>query len=537
MRITIAIVVLGLGAIAAWLFWWKPEQEREAARVQVTEWESKWLDARRCILGDTPLAAEAADALALAELATGSMKSNASDCTGAVKVIVRPPGGEATEEVERAFAEVEAAIPAVAKAYAFRISSDPDEIDRRVVELGVAIDALDAAHDRLRSAAGLAPIVRTGGTALHRLPAPVALRIGEHAVEHHRNNVAVGHDTITGSVYGDTEIRYVFTGPTTVTTATAAVGAIASTPRGAWMTAAIPARAVDPKAQDGQLAAVAMPSAPTLDHAAAVQVVPTKASLVPIAALGDGDERAVLLVPDDSTGVPPPANDPPLRVAISSDGGKTWRLGPDVAAGLGVANGAEIVDVAGLVEVWADWDPTATVPTFHLLRFDAAHPLAPPVRVTVPRFQSDRVCRQGAVLWGYDADTGVVRVAGSEVVHLDPIDGGYTMPTDCTADALLVEESGVPTRYHRCTRDGCKEAFRGSVHAYGRVGMLDDGRVVYAAGRGKILALWTEGVADPTYYKLTDALVLQDLVTWDGVPYALLSPEDSNALYAVPLKV
>jgi hypothetical protein len=535
MRIMIAIVFLGLTAIGAWIFWWKPKQEREAARAQVTEWEGKWLAARRCILGDTPLAAEAADALALAELATGSMKSNASDCTDAVKVIVRPPGGEATEEVERAFAEVEAAIPAVAKAYAFRISADPDEIDRRVVELGVAIDALDAAHDRLRRAADLAPIARSGGTTtLHRLPAPVALRVGDRAL--------MAQQPMEGSLYGDVEIHYAFTGPTTVKTHTVAIGAIAATPGGTWMTAAIPARAVDPKAQDGELAAVAMPAAPTIDHAAAIQVAPTKASVVPIAALGAGDERAVLLVPDTSGGFEPPATTPALLVVVSTDGGKTWKPGPRVA--VTIVDSAEAADDSGIVDVYADLaalqDELADDPTtFHLVRFDGAHPLAPPTVLTVPRFERENTCRHGAVLWGYDEEIGVVRVAGTEVAHLDPVAGSATRAVACTADALLVEESDVPVRYHRCTARECKEAFRGSVYAYGRAAMLDDGRVVYAAGRGHVIALWTENVADPTYFKLPGTLTLDDVVVWDGVPHALVYPTDDDArpLYAVPLKV
>jgi hypothetical protein len=301
------------------------------------------------------------------------------------------------------------------------------------------------------------------------------------------------------------------------------------------MTTAIPARAVDARAQDGQLAAVAMPAAPTIDHAAAVQVVPTKTSVVPIAALGAGDERAVLLVPDGSSGAEPPPSDPALRIAVSSDGGKTWTLGPAVA--VGSVDSAEADEASGTVDVYADLFDDAE--TFHLLRFDGAHPLAPPAVLTVPRFQRGAICRAGAVLWGYDMQHGVVRVAGTEVTHLDAVDGSYTSPVDCTADAVLIEESGVPTRYHRCTRDGCKEAFRGSVHAYGRPAMLEDGRVVYAAGRGHVIALWTENVADPTYFKLPGTLTLDDLVVWDGVPHALVYPTDDDArpLYAVPLQV
>jgi len=537
LAVTAAILLLGGGAIGGWLLWWKPRQDREASRAQVTAWESKWLTARRCILGDHPLATEASDALALAELSTGSMRSNATDCTGAVRVITRPPGAEATDDVERAFAEVEAAIPALAKAYAFRISADPDEIDRRVVELGVAIDALDAAHDRLRATAGMAPIARdAGATPLVRLPDPVALQVVGRPVTTASARAQAG--VVAGALYGDVEHAFVLTGPAAAKESTVAIGAIAAVPDGSWMAATLPARAVDPKATDGQLAAVAMPAAPTIEHAAAVQVAPTRLSVAPIGALGSGDERAVLLVPDMSAGIAPPATTPRLSIAVSKDRGKTWAPGAPITGLTADVATSEPDRLAGVVDVIVA-NEEAEQPTMQWLRFDGAHPLAPPTVLTVPSFDPRGACRRGGVVWGFDETSGVVRIAGAEVMQVEASGDGERRLVDCTADAAMLEQSDVPVRYQRCTRDGCKEAFRGSTYAYGRAAMLDDGTIVYAAGRGQILALWKENVAQPTYFKLPHALTLHGLVVWDGRPYALLYPAaaDAQPLYAVPLKV
>jgi hypothetical protein len=102
----------------------------------------------------------------------------------------------------------------------------------------------------------------------------------------------------------------------------------------------------------------------------------------------------------------------------------------------------------------------------------------------------------------------------------------------------VVEEASMPVRYHRCADGACAEAFRGSTYAYGRAGLLDDGTIVYAAGRGAVIAFWTEGVPDPTYFKLPRPFTLHSLVVWDGVPNALVHApdDDDHALLAVPLK-
>lgn len=531
--IVVGVVVIGLGAIAAWLFWWNPRQARAEAQAQVTDWEKRWLVARTCILGDPPLAGDAGDALALSELASGSLASNAADCTAAVSSMTRPEGAALADEVEAAFAEVQAAIPAVAKAYAFRISSAPDEIDRRVAELGVAINALDAAHDRLRAVAGLAAIDRGGGAVLHRTADPIPLVIeGEPLLAPGLSSVHGG--VLRGARFHRASQTYAVAGPAPdqVRSVRAAVDAVPALPDASWMAAVLPARAFDEKAAEGTLVPVALPAGLTIDHAAAVPVAPT--AWIPIGALGKDLERSVVLVPDMMGGPAIPPGTPALVLAASKDGGKAWA--PVVREGLvaGMVDEAVLDLVTGRLDVVIrsidEREPD------QYLRLDAARPTEIPAPVSAPELRLGGACRRGDVLW-WLASSGVYRLAGAEPSQILPPAGG-TRVHDCTADAVLIEEDSMPVRYHRCAKETCAEVFRGSTYAYGRAGMLDDGTVVYAAGRGAVIALWTEGVADPTYFKLPRPFTLHSLVVWDGVPNALVHApdDDEQALYAVPLK-
>lgn len=522
------ITAVFVAAIATWLFWWRPKQAREAAEAQVAAWEARWLDARACILGDEPLSGDAADALALAELATGSLRSNATDCTRAVGAITRPPGDEATDEVERAFAEVEAAIPAVAKAYAFRISADGDEVDRRAGALGVAINALDAAHDRLRAAAGLAPLDRRGGAPLVRTPEPAPLVAGGGPVAVAEASVRAG--VITIERWGEAHVVHRLTAPGKVTTTRSAPEAHVAVPDGTWMVASLPGRAFDERASVDAIVPVALPTADRVEHVVAVPVAPPTPPHVALGALGAGADRAVLLVEQATPTSTPRADAPAFAVVHSRDGGKTWAPAR-AAIAPGVIEQVEDDPLGGGVDVVAVGD------VVRWYRFDAARPLELPAPLAAPRLPADEACRKGAIVWGYDG-AAAVRLARDAVTRTPlPPPGFDTRVHDCTADAVLLEESSMPVRYHRCDGRGCQEVFRGSTYAYGRAAMLDDGTVVYAAGRAHLIALWREGVADPVYFKLPRALTLHALVVWDGVPHALL--HDAGAgdpdLLVVPL--
>jgi hypothetical protein len=529
LAIVVIIVGLGVAGIATWLFWWEPRQARAEATAQVTGWEARWLKARECVLGAEPLAADASDAIALAELQSGGMSSTAKGCTDLIGGITRAEGARASTAVEEAFREVEAAIPAVAKAYAFRVSAEDAEIDRRVVDLGVAISALDGAHDRLRAAAGLPPMERKAGPPIRRLAEPTPLVAD--GVPFTATSVNASGGVVRGEHYvGGIKERLFATGPDQVHRQHWAAEAIASVPGATWMVAALPGRAFDAGALDTAIAIAAMPVADTVDFAAASLVIPVGEALVPVAALGDGAEKTVVLVRAGDEGTFPVEDLPAFRLASSHDGGRTWVVGD------GVVNGRVDTVIADPVtgNVWVSGDSEAPSITV----------IGPPDPVTAratpllsPPPDLAGACRRGASLAWLAYDT-VHRLENGTETQATITDAVQELRlADCTDRAVLVEEGSMPVRYRRYIAAECKEVFRGATYAYGRPAMRDDGTVLYAAGRGALIALWTEGVAAPTYFKLPRALTLDEIVVWNGAPYALVhDPKDASlALLTVKL--
>jgi hypothetical protein len=314
--------------------------------------------------------------------------------------------------------------------------------------------------------------------------------------------------------------------------------AIASVPGATWMVAATPARAFDSTAAEDAVAVTAMPVADTVDFAAAVPVVEVGSPWVPIAALGDGDTRTVILVPafDD---VPLAPGAPAFQLATSTDGGRRWTPG---ATGPGPDSVlyAEPDYTTGTIDVVVGTISDYSEEARARYRFDAAAPTTIPPAYGAANLIRGASCRAGDATWWNPGDGAGIAWSNNDTsgqILLPQISGDLRV-ADCTRDAALVEEGSVPVRYHRCVIQQCTEAFRGTTYAFGRAAMKPDGSVVYAAGRGAVLALWHESSAEPTYVKLPRALTLDALVVWGGVPHALLhDPKDASAaLLAVKLE-
>ncbi len=217
----------------------------------------------------------------------------------------------------------------------------------------------------------------------------------------------------------------------------------------------------------------------------------------------------------------------------SSDGGRSWqpRSAPDDAAP--VLGFAAFVDWrAGTIDVVLG---TATGDV--LRQLDGARPLATPATAAIADGDLDQACRRGGVSW-WMADGAVYRAAaGAITARPITLADDDARIADCTVDAALVEQATTPVGYHRCTAQGCAQAFRGGSYAFGRATMLDDGALVYVAGRGHVLAVWRDGATDPAYLALPRPLTLHALVSWDGAAHALLYDrrDPDRHLLAVPL--
>ncbi len=560
-----AIAALAAGGIAAWLLWWKPRQEREDARAQIAAWEQRWAAVRTCLLGDPPLAADPADALALAELASGQVTAASSGCLEQVKTLTRPEGAASpVAAVEAAWMEVEAAIPAVAQAYAMRYSARDDEIDRRVADLGVAITALDAAQDRLRAAAGVAAAARTGTHTLARLPAPVPVVVDGAAVTVGAAGVArAGALTWADDLDGDRPAIRVTSAPTAGFAARWPGDAALAQPDRSWMawvsasTPAGDATGAD-AAAPGPSRLHAAPTAPAAPDAAPViaEIGPGQ-ELELVAALGAGADRLILALRYDDTGEPTEdvvddeGDDDgasfygeELELAgtlvawASRDGGATWQptpppLGDGAPAAAAITGYAVFPDwLAGTLDV-----VLGTAAGDLLVQLDGARPTAPAVARPIPDGDLADGCRRGGVTWWLAGQTVYRAAAGTITERPLAVPDDAARLADCTATAALIEQASAPVVYHRCVEAGCSQAFRGGSYAFGRAAMLPDGGVVYVAGRGHVLALWRDAATAPSYLALPRALSLHDVVVWGDAAHALVhEPRDPDrALLAVPL--
>src|SRR5258705_4503220 len=74
-----AFVVAGVGGALYYLLVYQPGKDRDAARAQIVEWEAHWDAARRCMLGDQPLAADVGDAMTARELMVGTTEEAMGD--------------------------------------------------------------------------------------------------------------------------------------------------------------------------------------------------------------------------------------------------------------------------------------------------------------------------------------------------------------------------------------------------------------------------------------------------------------------------
>jgi hypothetical protein len=304
----------------------------------------------------------------------------------------------------------------------------------------------------------------------------------------------------------------------------------------------------------------AAPTAPRLpDDSAPLIALDDDQDIEIVAALGGGAERALLGLryeaasgaEDDETEALPGEDDDLLGDEVdlpaklvwwtSSDGGATWTERKPLPAGYPdetfafpmLTGFASFVDwVAGTIDV-----VIGTPDGDLLIQLSGAAPAVLPPPIAIPDGDLGSACRRGGVTWWMAS--GVVYRAAAGAITERPLAlaDDEVQLADCTADAVLIEQSTVPVIYHRCTAQGCAQAFRGGTYAFGRAAMLDDGGVVYLAGRGHVLAMWRDGATEPTYLALPKPLPLHDVVVWGGAAHALLyDPDDpERGLLAVPL--
>jgi hypothetical protein len=307
---------------------------------------------------------------------------------------------------------------------------------------------------------------------------------------------------------------------------------VLAVPDRTWMARRCDGRDVDPNAADLTAALVAAAAGPFVDHDRCVPVLPPGEDFPrPLAALGAGDERAIILIRETMD----PGNQTLYDIAASTDAGKSWTLrpGPPDVRSHSVAD-VHADRVAGTVDVLLRAHKESG-PVMLLLQVDGAHPLDVPEPVEVAQFALEGACRRAGVTWWLGDDRLVHRAQHSTITVVpgeplaDPGELEGAGVIDCTTDqALVVAKQGML----HCKAAGCTPAF---AESDGVGAILGDGSAVRVAADGNVLRLWREGESAPTTFSLSGPMHLHGVVVWGDTPYAVLADGPDGPPQLAPL--
>ncbi len=424
------------------------------------------------------------------------------------------------------------------------------DLDAWIARLGAAIARLDHSRDRLRAEVGLAAAPRQGAVAPVSLPTPVALVIdGRRLDADSARHLAAG--TIAGEVVHD-GWAFAMTGPDQGWSVDWDDYAVLAVPDRSWMARRCKGSEIDPDADELSTALIAAATGTEVDHDRCVPVLPPGDEWPrPLAALGAGDERSIVIVREQLD----PAHQTLFDLVVSTDAGAHWKLQPGPPQITSHALADAFSDrVAGTVDLlFRTRDAQAT--RHVLLQLDGAHPLTLPPLVETGELVLEGACRAGGATWWFGAGE-VHRARGGVLTTMAaPAGAAYGQVVDCSADAALVAlgdpiESGLlgvegaPVGgLLRCAAgQACAPAPGAPDRAVDGAALLPDGSVVYVAARGPVLAVWGgPGAASPTNYALPREAELHGVVVWAGTPWAIVIDAGDpgaarRALSAVPLR-
>lgn len=136
---------------------YRPGQARDAARAEIADWEARYAKARICLVGAKQASAAIAEAIGVHEL--GPDPWDRTNCTRLIGVLTRGDA-EPTEldAVERVWQEIDHSAGVLAQAFVKHVQRYLMEPAEETAKMAKAVEAMDAARDRLRIAAGLPPI-------------------------------------------------------------------------------------------------------------------------------------------------------------------------------------------------------------------------------------------------------------------------------------------------------------------------------------------------------------------------------------------
>ncbi len=208
---------------------YQPAQALKAAQEEIAGWEARYQEVRDCLLGDKPGSTKTSEALAIREMAPDPWDRNR--CTPLVSKLSRGVSNDTgVELVEAAWTELDKAAQAAAIAYAKHVASITTKGED---PLPTALDELDAARSKLRTAAELSATTQVG------TPLPPAQIIpiadGTEAVtELFMESIPSAHGLVTFGKTPSRQVQVVLTGGAAPKVLRVGTGAIRAVPDLAW---------------------------------------------------------------------------------------------------------------------------------------------------------------------------------------------------------------------------------------------------------------------------------------------------------------
>jgi hypothetical protein len=474
-----------------------PGEDRAETERQITEWESSWIAARDCLLGDQPMADDVADAMVARELAIGTTEDAMGDCTKLVGGLVRPDGPEAIAAVEKVWPSVEEAGRKAAKAYILHRES-PLAPTTLPADLG----ALAAGHAALRKAAGMkAPPPRSAAVFATITPVPLQLDgkpvsalVGE----------TIGGVGFRGIARAGTETFDVSSKPDGTLTGVAIVeGDVLSRPTGAW-------RAGVDATPDGAALRLAPGTKPIATGGPGLQV---------FGVLGEAEERVIVFAESGQL----------VRVARSIDSGATWKVIDVPTAG----STSHAIDFAGgyIDLVWS------TGTDVRWLRLEAKHargalPAAAPLPGEPQRL--DNTCVAGNSFWilgGYPPPTPprLIQLAAQSQKHrsLEEASGRGGTITACSTTHVLVTPVDGPLV--ACDAERCEPV---ELPGLSKIAVLDG--AIAVKQRSHLVGVW-RGRGTPTFVKLDETWEVEGVTDLGAGPVIVVRHRADNVLATAKL--
>ncbi|HEY5947306.1 MAG TPA: hypothetical protein VIV40_17500, partial [Kofleriaceae bacterium] len=154
-----AVVALVAGGAGFYFFKiYQPAQALKDAQAEIAAWETRYQDARGCLLGKSPGSTKTSEALAIREMAPDPW--DRGKCTPLVSKLSRGPANDTgVESVEATWVELDKAAQKAALAFAKHVQSSTT---LKQDPLPAALDELDAARDKLRKIAELPAADKVG---------------------------------------------------------------------------------------------------------------------------------------------------------------------------------------------------------------------------------------------------------------------------------------------------------------------------------------------------------------------------------------